>query len=353
MTARQGSRGLRATCLLLALGLLGCQTIAGLPLEELTEERIAFVYWDDESARRRADIIADRERGGGRTVTRRGVASMDSLALLMGGADGAARDIREFPGRIAFLNARTLELEIFAGAPPGARPLAWSRDRTRLLFASAHRGGTPQLYEFDLESGEVTILTRGDVLHMEGAYASDGRVAMSFFDPSAVGAEVGLRVVAPGGSDGPLVVDGKYPAGVRWSPTRDLLVWTLRDERQRRPAGARDRSHLFVQAPTPGVEARALSPGREPTFSPDGEWIVYSAWSQKGWHLRRIRPDGSARSALGVPTRDERNPAVSPDGRHLVYVSEEAGISRLYVRRFDGSGDRILLEQGGAAFPVW
>ncbi|HIL81869.1 MAG TPA: hypothetical protein EYG54_11510, partial [Myxococcales bacterium] len=48
-----------------------------------------------------------------------------------------------------------------------------------------------------------------------------------------------------------------------------------------------------------------------------------------------------------------RWPAVSPDGQHIAYVSNEDGIDRLYLRRMDGSGDRILLADGAAAFPIW
>jgi Tol biopolymer transport system component len=51
--------------------------------------------------------------------------------------------------------------------------------------------------------------------------------------------------------------------------------------------------------------------------------------------------------------RDELDPAVSPDGRFIVYVAAEEGLNRLFVRRFDGSGDRILLSNGAVASPVW
>jgi Tol biopolymer transport system component len=67
-----------------------------------------------------------------------------------------------------------------------------------------------------------------------------------------------------------------------------------------------------------------------------------------------MRVQGGGRMALGGSIRDERTPAVSPDGRHVVYVSPgDDGIERLYIRRIDGSGDRILLGEGAAAWPVW
>ena len=66
-----------------------------------------------------------------------------------------------------------------------------------------------------------------------------------------------------------------------------------------------------------------------------------------------MRPDGSARKGLGNSVLRARSPAISPDGKHVAYVSNDDGLDRLYVRRMDGSGDRILLEEGAVAFPAW
>jgi Tol biopolymer transport system component len=49
----------------------------------------------------------------------------------------------------------------------------------------------------------------------------------------------------------------------------------------------------------------------------------------------------------------EQRPAISPDGRLVVYVSELAHRQQLYLRRFDGTGDRILFANGDGANPVW
>ena len=101
-----------------------------------------------------------------------------------------------------------------------------------------------------------------------------------------------------------------------------------------------------------GAERR-LGAGREPAFSPIGDWIVYSAPSRAGWRLRRMRVDGSARSPTTAGIRDEKMPAVSPDGQFVAYVREATGLERLFVRRLDGSGDRILLDSGAVFAPVW
>jgi Tol biopolymer transport system component len=66
-----------------------------------------------------------------------------------------------------------------------------------------------------------------------------------------------------------------------------------------------------------------------------------------------MRPDGSARSPIAAGIRDEKMPSVSPDGRFIVYVGKSTGLERLFVRRMDGTGDRILLDVGAVFSPVW
>ena len=45
--------------------------------------------------------------------------------------------------------------------------------------------------------------------------------------------------------------------------------------------------------------------------------------------------------------------ALRPNGRFVVYVGESLGVDRLFVRRIDGTGDRILLDAGAAFSPAW
>jgi Tol biopolymer transport system component len=50
---------------------------------------------------------------------------------------------------------------------------------------------------------------------------------------------------------------------------------------------------------------------------------------------------------------DETAPTCSPDGQLVVYSATEEHRERLYVKRFDGSGDRILYADSSASHPVW
>lgn len=347
--ARGALAGLLGAIALAASG-AGCAG-PGLPLDEVTDAPLAIVYWDAATARKRQELI-EQMQSGSRGPTREGVARIESLAEVVGLGDGAAADLelQRFPGRIVLLNPRTLEIVPFPAAPPNARPLAWSRDHRRLLFNSSHQeGGRTQLYAFDRDTGEVLKLTHGPDYHLEGDYGPDGGLLATFVRLGPDQQEAGLDVRTPTGGGARAVVEGRYPTTPRWSPDGASIVYVEADN----ASGRRDRSVIVRQTPEADARRDTLARGREPVYTPDGRSIVYTAQTDAGWQLRRMRADGSGRAPLGQSVRDERWPAVSPDGRHVVYVSSADGSDQLFIRRIDGSGDRILLEDGAVAFPVW
>lgn len=324
----------------------------GLPLDEVADAPIAIVYWDATTARKRQELIEELEAGDQATITREGVARLDTVADLVGigSSSPTALRLQQFPGRIVLLNPRTLEITPFPAAPPNARPLAWSRDRSRLLFNSSHQdGGRSQLYEYDLRSGQTVKLTHGPAYHLEGDYGPDGRLLVTWVELSPDRQLAGMDIRPPGGGIPTPIIDGIYPSTPHWSSDGQRILYVEADNASSR----RDRSSIVVRPPAKDAEGTVVARGREAVFTPDGEGIVYATQTSAGWRLRRLRADGSGRAPLGKGTRDERWPAISPDGRHVAYLSNEVGYDQLYIRRVDGSGDRILLAEGSAAFPVW
>ena len=349
MRVRPGSFFAFVTLGTVLLG-MGCAS-SGLPLEEVSDEPIALLYWDEAATRDNQEAKLNASQQGNAPRGRRGIAGIDDFMKWPGAGGSDARGPRpRVRGRITLLNPRTLELIPFPAAPPDARPLAWSKDRKRLLYNSAHGpGGTPQLYEFDTQSREVRRLTQGPVYHLEGDYASEDRVLFTWLNSQPSGSQGGLKIRAIGGGPAVSLREIELPLGPRWSSEGDQVTYFLAQPQARR----KDDSKIVVQGLRAGSEPRVVARGREPVFTPDGEWIIYASQTASGWRLRRVRPDGAARSGLGKSHLDARWPTVSPDGRHVAYVSNADGIDRLYLRRMDGSGDRILLSTGSVAFPVW
>lgn len=91
------------------------------------------------------------------------------------------------------------------------------------------------------------------------------------------------------------------------------------------------------------------------TWSPDGLWVAYAAGRVGSRDIHRARPDGMGEENLTPDPADDFDPAYSPDGRTLVFVSTRGGgVPRLHVMRADGGEARLLADLGGPARrPMW
>ncbi|MEE2664525.1 MAG: hypothetical protein VX681_10450 [Myxococcota bacterium] len=344
---------LDARALLALITLAGCSA-SGIGPGELAQPPIAVLYWDRQAARDRSEAETELER-----PNRLGVADVGDLGRMLGLRGDEARAVaHRYPGHLSLVDPATGAIQRVEAAPPGAVPLAWSPDRSALLLAAPGRRGSVQLHEYWVVAEELRPVTTGPLAHARGDYGPDGRLAVvadrgdgwSRVELTASGE--GARRVA---FEGPPVYD------VRWSPRGDRLLLAVVDpaRRERGGRGARMLFALSPQAPLqtwpPGADSKleSLGRGRDPVFNADGEWIVYSARIGGGWRLRRMRAEGGGRLPIGRGVRDEIEPAVSPDGSLVAYVALEGGLHRLFIRRIDGSGDRLLLPDGAFARPVW
>ena len=133
---RRRAFGVVATALLLVSA--GC---AGSLPEDLPDGLIAVRHWDREAFRRRLEIL-ERTQAAPGARRRHGVADVEGVRRWLeavAGA-GAARELSRYPGHLSLYDPRTGTVERVAAAPAGSKPLAWSPDRRRLMFATAPDG---------------------------------------------------------------------------------------------------------------------------------------------------------------------------------------------------------------------
>jgi Tol biopolymer transport system component len=324
----------------------GCHST--LSLAELPEEPLALLYRPPQESRERADALRARDpdvQRGVRSRRKGGVAMVDELrrqaTSLLGGGSG---DGRKHAGRMALLDVRSGDVTLVEGARRGATPLDWSPDHTRLLFTQLE-GEYLQLFEYDHAQGTVRTVSRGPTVHPRGCYGPDGRIVM--MTVGSEGGEIATRIVISRlrGAPPERISERIREHSPACAPDARSIVWVSSPER--------GQPQLWVRSPALTGTPRRLSPGRFPSYSPDGQWIVYSAPVAGGWKLWRIRPDGTGRAPVGNGALEELHPSVAPDGLHVVYAVEDGFSPRLHVRRLDGSGDRILFHDGDGDRPVW
>ena len=142
---------------------------------------------------------------------------------------------------------------------------------------------------------------------------------------------------------------------ILWSPinsaTLDLLA----------PGNARLRRRLASREPAADLAAARWSPpwserwltrgnstDRQPVYSPDGEWVVFSSDRGVNLDLWAVSTRSGAIRRLTRDTADDWDPGFLPDGR-IVWSSNRSGPFEIWIAEADGSGAKQLTRDGLSA----
>lgn len=333
----------------LCFAAMGCATNL-VDRQALPEDAIAVQWWENEVARQRRDFVAQLE-GEGRAPQRTGVLDLNQYTSRAGGGDPSEVLVR-FPSKLALINPRTRDVVFPEQAPRGARPLSWSADRTRLMFASDRQQGKFEIFELNLATGEVKLLAPGRGNVLSGAFAPDAGYVFSTINVNELGqVEMNILRAEPGEPDVLLATESAVQH-IAYSSTGEYIAYAPRNL-QALSSRSQRLPRIVVQEVRPGGTRRELGPGLHPVFSSDGEWIIYSAGKPDASRTFRVRADGSGRTSVGPSVRNEESPVISPDGNYVVYVAQHNGLDRLFVKRFDGTGDTLLYDGAAVGGPVW
>jgi hypothetical protein len=325
----------------------GCASTA-IRADEIPDVPIAFVYYDAETARKRSERVeAEVDALTGRDPQARGVARMDDVTDLFQKAFGiSAETDGHLMGRLALLHPRTGEFTLVAGARRGAVPQDWSNDHERLLFSQVVHDGQPQIFELEVATGLTRRMTFGRTAHPEGCYGPDGSIVVTSVDTRASRPEARIMLTDAEGSESIALSEPGYAFFPTCAPDGSAVVYTA--------VSANGSAHwLHIRSPIRSGQPQRLTRGLEASFSADGGWIAFSAKLKRESTIWMIRPDGTARKSLGRAGYDEHRPSLSPDNRFVVYTADTRYHQELYLRRIDGTGNRILLTGADGDRPVW
>ena len=156
--------------------------------------------------------------------------------------------------------------------------------------------------------------------------------------------------------DGPLTrltLEGELNRRPTWSEDGEHVMFvTLRGEYRsmfRKRADGAGAAEPVLQLPEHVDEAE---------WGPGGEWLVFrtgiSGGEGRDIYAWRVEDDEQKTPIAANPNFDERDPALSPDGRWIAYTSMESGTAEVYVRSFpDAQSRRIQVSRAGGSNPVW
>ena len=147
----------------------------------------------------------------------------------------------------------------------------------------------------------------------------------------------------------PLPDSGPRDTGPIWTPDGRRIAFAS-------SSGGRAATNIYWQAIDGSGAAERLTnsphaqiPG---SWHPDGRTLAFQEQVAPGNFDLMLLPLGGEPAVFLSTPASETDPAFSPDGRWVAYVSNESGRSDVYVRPFHGSGKWRISTDGGT-HPTW
>src|SRR4030095_1211842 len=138
-----------------------------------------------------------------------------------------------------------------------------------------------------------------------------------------------------------------FPA---WSPTGNRITFVSTRNGQ---------TSIYVKLSNGSAVEEPLVSSAEvklnPTFSPDGKFIIYSQLNPKtDTDLYRVSTGSDKKVETFLQTKFvEAQARVSPNGRWVAYISNETGKFEVYITTFPIAGRKVPVSVGGGSQPPW
>lgn len=229
--------------------------------------------------------------------------------------------------------------------------LAWSPDGTWIALSYKEAAGDPlQLYRFDVETQTLTPLTQTPPRSSDwyATFAPSGN-HMAFARATRSGTEVMVLDVASG-EETQLTNDYRGVLGITWMPNETDLLF----------ASNRRGPWQLWRIPYTGGKPRWLSLAgwnlKQPTTARIGSRMVYENWAYDNniWRLALTDTVAMPERFL-ASTLWENNPAYSPDGSRVAFLSNRSGHYEIWVANADGTNPRQVTRLEGPLLgqPAW
>ncbi len=273
---------------------------------------------------------------------------------------------RDGNGEIYIMDADGSDQINLTNSPAWDGTPAWSPDGLHIVFAS-ERDGNPELYVMDPDGSNVRRLTTEPSAEVAPAWSPDGRRIAFMSDRTYRMTLEGGELEVPGNSKiwvmdadggeaqrltGELGLD-IYPT---WAPDGQRLAYmTIRD----------GNGEIYVR----DLDGREINltrnPARDwnPAWSPDGRFIAFMSDRDGNREIYLLEMpaadeplEAGTLKAINISQNpaEDGDPAWSPNGSHIVFISDRDGNPEIYVMRSDGTDVRRLTDNDADDLhPAW
>lgn len=250
--------------------------------------------------------------------------------------------------RIAFVGAAGDAAAIYLQAVKGGEPaklidlpswsygLDWSPDGRTLAYSDAAPGESPAIALLDIPTRAVRPIAHSASSHgdVKPVFSPDAR-RLAFVRTGPLGRQqIAVVDLRRGGDAAILAASPQQLRGIDWAPGGDALIFSARLGR---------RIALWRMAADGDAAPEPLSTEGgdllNPSVSRDGRIVVEEV--EQDSDIWRTALAGGGAEPLIRSTSDDYEPAYSPDGKQLAFVSQRSGAPELWITAPDGEARRI------------
>lgn len=208
-----------------------------------------------------------------------------------------------------------------------------------ILFSSSRNGsGNLNLWIMDADGKNPRALTTGenDNVNLPGT-SWNGTIDRICFS-SDRGGNDDIWLISPDGGNLEQVTDG--PGANRepsFSPDGEWIVYQSDREGDR---------EIYKRNPDSGDEIQLTFNNAEdwqPNWSPAGDKIVFQSDRNGNWEIYTMKTDGSAVVRVTNHSAEDTDPSFSPEGTWIVFSSDRVGETELYLVSANGGADPARL----------
>lgn len=227
--------------------------------------------------------------------------------------------------------------------------MSWSPDGATLAMKAPDSKGLDLMTVATGSVHHFTEVSPADFQDTDPAFSPDGTL-LAFVRWHASGVANVFVVPLSGGEPKRLTFDNLKVEGLTWEPDNRHLVFS---SNRGGPFG------LWRVDIDGGPAQRVPQSGRAaftPAMSRDGKQLVYEEWTGATniFSVDPVHPNAEPKQ-ITETTRWNWNPAAAPDGKHIAFASDRSGSSEIWVADRDG-GDALKLTAFGGPYtsgPAW
>ena len=176
----------------------------------------------------------------------------------------------------------------------------WSPDGSKLAIALS-KSGSYQVYTVNADGSGLRRLTNSNGIDTEPQFSADGQ-SIYFTSDRSGGPQI-YKMSASGGPATRVTFSGNYNISPRVSPDGKTLAWIAQ-----RDGGF----SLYAKDLASGQELRLADGASEPSFSPNGKYIMYAIKGGGRTSLAVVSVDGRVKQRLTTKAGNIREPSWGP-----------------------------------------